>query len=138
MATVESIIPGLLMARLAELVLSPPLPVAWPDVPFTPPAGSYIEATFMPNTNVNLFVGNDATTQHQGILQVTVVSKAGGGIVAPMEIAGQVVAHFAKGIRVSGQGVTVRVSAKPSVARPLQDADRIRVPVTILYDCFAR
>jgi hypothetical protein len=137
-ATVEATIPDLLLAHLGALVLSPALPIAWPNLSFTPPPGEYLEATFMPNTNVNLFVGNDATTQHQGLLQVTVVAKSGLGIVGPNDIAGQIVEHFAKGTRIDGQGFVLSIDEKPSVAPSIQEADRIRVPVTVRWYAFAK
>ncbi|MBK3745294.1 hypothetical protein G3A39_39615, partial [Paraburkholderia aspalathi] len=73
MATVESTIPDLLLLHLGTLILSPVLPVAYPNAPFTKPAGPYLEARFMPNSNVDRFLGDNDTIQYQGILQVTVV-----------------------------------------------------------------
>jgi hypothetical protein len=136
MATVESTIPGLLLVRVAELVLSPALPVSYPDIAFTPPVGPYLEVRHMPNTNINLFIGNDATVQYQGLLQITVVYPAGQGIIKPSEVAGLIASNFAKGTVLRGDGVKVRIYQKPSVASSIQDTDRIRMPVTIPYQVF--
>lgn len=142
MATVESTIPSLLLARVATLVLTPALTVSYPDIAFTPPvdgqgkAKPYLEVRHLPNTNVNLFIGNEATVQYQGLLQITVVYPAGQGIIKPSEIAGLVASHFAKGTVLRDAGVNVRIYQKPSVARSIQDTDRIRVPVTIPYQVF--
>lgn len=142
MATVESTIPSLLLARVAALVLSPALPVAYPDVAFTPPvdaqgkAKPYLEVRHLPNTNVNLFLGDDATVQYQGLFQITVIYPAGQGIPKPFDIAGLVALHFKKGTALRGDGVNVRIYQKPSVARSIQETDRIRVPVTIPYQVF--
>lgn len=135
-ATVEATIPDLLLTHLGALVFSPAMPIAWPNLSFTPPAGEYLEVTFMPNTNVNQFIGNNSKTQHQGLLQVTVVSKSGIGIVGPNEVAGKIVEHFAKGTKIIADGVKVKIDRKPTVAAPMQDADRVRVPVTIRYISF--
>lgn len=136
MATVESTIPDLLLIHLGALVLVPALPVAYPDVPFTSPTAAYLEARYMPNTNVNLFLGNDATVQYRGLLQVTLVYQAGKGIIVPAEIAGRIVSHFAKGTVLRSSGVNVRIYEKPSVAPSLQDANRVRIPITIPYKVF--
>lgn len=131
MATVESIIPGLLMARLAELVVTPPLPVAWPDVAFTPPAGGYLRAQHMPNDTDRLFIGNGEPHRFNGLFQVSVVWPAGQGIVAPLDIAGKIVEHFAEGTAFPIGTGALRIDKRPSVARPLQEADHIQIPVTI-------
>lgn len=142
MATVESTIPSLLLARVAALVLSPALPVAYPDVTFTPPvdaqgkAKPYLEVRHLPNTNVNLFLGDDSTVQYQGLLQITVVHPSAQGIIKPYEIAGLVASHFAKGTLLTSAGIKVRIYQKPSIAGSIQDTDRVRVPVTIPYQVF--
>lgn len=136
MASVESTIPDLLLTHLGKLNLSPKLPVAYPNLPFKPPSGSYLEARFMPNTNVDRFLGDNDTVQYQGLLQVTLVVLSAGGIIDPLKIAAQVAAHFAKGTILQGSGVKVRVYNKPSVASTLQDTDRLRIPITIPYRCF--
>lgn len=136
MATVESTIPSILFARVAELALTPVLPVSYPDIPFTPPVGAYLEVRHLPNSNVNLFIENDATVQYRGLLQITVVYPSGKGIVAPNEVAGKVVDYFGKGTILRSGAVSVRIYEKPSVASSMQDTDRIRIPVTIKYNCF--
>jgi len=137
MATIESTIPSLLFTHMAALVLSPVLPVSYPDNPFTPPAGAYLEVRHLPNSNVNLFVGDDAPVQYRGILQITVVYLSAKGIVAPSEVAGKIVDHFKKGTVLRSGIVAVRIYEKPSVAPSMQDTDRVRIPVTIKYNCFA-
>lgn len=137
MATVESTIPSVLFARVAELALTSVLPVSYPDIPFTPPASAYLEVRHLPNSNVNLFVGDDAPIQYRGLLQITVVYPSGKGIVAPNEVAGKLVDHFKKGTVLRSGATKVRVYEKPSVAPSSQDTDRVRIPVTIKYNCFA-
>lgn len=135
-ATPEGEIPNLLMARLAALTLSPALPVAWEGRDYTPPAGTYLSARYLPNTNQEPFVGNTDPARHLGIFQVTVNVLPDGGIIAPSDIAGAIVDHFAKGTKLSANGVTVHVYEKPSVGSALQDPERIRVPVSIRYQSF--
>lgn len=137
MATVESTIPSLLLARIGALVLSPALPVAYPDIAFTPPTGPYLDVRYLPNSNVNLFIGNNDETQYRGLIQVTVVFPSGRGIPPVMEIAGLVADHFAKGTVLRSGSASVRIYEQPSVAPSMQDTDRVRVPVTIKYHCFS-
>lgn len=137
MATVESTIPSVLFARVAELALTPALPVSYPDIPFIPPANAYLEVRHLPNSNINRFIGNADDTQYRGLLQITVVYPSGKGIVAPNEVAGKIVDHFKKGTVLRSGATTVRVYEKPSVAPSSQDTDRVHVPVTIKYNCFA-
>ncbi len=135
-ATVEATIAELLFARLTSLVLSPVLPVAFPNLQFSPPAGAYLRADFIPNRTDNLGLANEASARHQGILQVTAVYPVNGGIIKPTNTGGLVAAHFAKGTILHESGVKVKVYAKPSVGGPIIEPDKVSVPVTILYRSF--
>ena len=130
----ESIIPELLFQHVAAL--GNDTPVAYPNVPFEPPEGTYLEVRYLPNTNRNFLIGSDDPTHHIGLLQVTVVSPSNVGAIEPQEMAGNVVQHFKKGTRLQKDDVIVEVYSKPSVAPSLQDGNRYRVPVSIQYQCF--
>lgn len=135
-STTEGKIADLLLTHLGTLVLTPALPVAMPNVDFKPSAGTYLEATFLPNSTVNMFRGSTDPNMHQGILQVAVVYKAADGVVKPVDIAGQVVNHFPKGLKITGQGITIRIDERPSITSPIRDDDRLRIPVSVRYKCY--
>jgi Bacteriophage related domain of unknown function len=135
-ATVEATIAELLFARLTSLALSPVLPVAFPDVAFSSPAGPYLRADFIPNRTDNLGLANDAKARHQGILQVMAIYPVNSGIIKPTNTAGLIASHFAKGTILYGSGVKVKVYANSSVGAPMSEPDRVNVPVTILYRSF--
>jgi hypothetical protein len=135
-ATVEATIAELLFARLTSLVLTPVLPVAFPGLAFTSPAGPYLRADFIPNRTDNLGLANDASARHQGILQVMAIYPVGQGVIKPTNTAGLVAAHFAKGTILHGSGVKLKVYAKPSVGAPIVEPDKINVPVTVLWRSF--
>lgn len=93
----------------------------------------YVEVAYMPNRNQNLFVGNAAPTRHLGIMQISVMYPIGEGRIPAIELAGAVAAAFPKGRRLTSNGVTVQIYEQPSVAPPMQEPDRVRVPVSIRY-----
>jgi hypothetical protein len=136
-AGTDAIIMSLLLDRLA--LMTPALPIALPGIPF--PAGgaikpdSYLQATFVPNRTVTRTVG-PGRQQHIGIIQISVWEKAGRGQVKPLETAGRIISHFAKGTSLEGQGVRVKIDRKPWAAPPLQDAAYVQVPVTVEYVSF--
>lgn len=134
---IEARIADALLARLAALSLTPAIPVAYPDIPFTPPAGTYLKAQLIPNTNSNRYVGDDSTTEFRGILQVTVVASSGKGIVAPSEIAAKVADHFERGVPITSGDLVVKITDRPSIAHAMQDTDRVNIPVSINYYAFA-
>lgn len=134
--TFEARLANALLNHVSQLAFTPSIPVAFPGVSFAPPAGTYLEVTLLTNLNVNRGVSNDSTTEHRGILQITVASPSNGGIIAPMGIAGKVVAHFERGTVIYSNDVSLRIEGRPSVAQPLQEADRLRIPVTIPYYAF--
>lgn len=130
--TPEGIIPDLLAARLAALVLSPTLPIAWPNVDFTPPSPpSYLEVTFLPNGSTDRYF--DDGVERIGLFQVSVVSPLKIGVVKANETAGLVAAHFPRGLRLVSGSVVVRISGSPSIAAPIVSTDRLSVPVTVAW-----
>lgn len=134
---VETKIAEALLARLAALVLSPPLPIAWPNLAFTPPAGAYLQADHLQAPTVNLFLSNADPDMHVGLLQVTVVAPLNQGVIGAVEIAGSIANHFGKGTALDHEGLRVRIEDRPSIAPALVDEDRLRVPVTVTYRVFA-
>lgn len=136
--TTEGKIADALLRKLAALTFSPAIRVAYPNIPFTPNGTeAYLEAALIPNENTRVCIGHDDPVQRQGLLQVTVVAPSAGGVIAPMDIAGAVVAHFASGTRIdAGTGIDLEISEQPSVTQ-FRDESALRVPVTIPYRAFA-
>lgn len=111
------------------------LPVAWPEVIYTPEAGP--GGQFKPFMRVELFSnrpaweGLAAGRLDQGILQLTLVWPPGAGIVQPTSVAGQVLANFPQGMRLDAQDVRVKVTSAPWIASPITETDRASYPITI-------
>ena len=137
MPTIETSIWLALKARLETLVLSPVLPVAWPNLSFTKPTTGYLRVTHVPNMNRRLFIGSSDPHQRPGLLQIDVFGKKNENITVAVEVAGKVAAHFSTDIKMTYGGVTVRVTAAPTVSQPMDDDTHVLVPVTVLYECFA-
>ncbi|QIB36881.1 hypothetical protein G3A56_01780 [Rhizobium oryzihabitans] len=129
-----------LIEHLKTLSFSPALQIVMPGVDF-PAAGqtkpdNYLAAFFMPNetTNSELGAGQE---QRRGMLQVSVFWKKGAGHIKPLEAADKIIAHFAKGTTLNADGLKIIIDRKPYAASPLQETDRVQVPVTVRYHCFA-
>lgn len=134
---IEATISEALIKHLADLTLSPALPVSWPNVPFTPPtSGKYLHAHHLRGPTDA--VGISAWNAHQGIFQVDVVHPATGGLIPPTNIADAVAAHFARGTRLANGEIEVRIDQPPQIAAPVTDAPYIRTPVSISYRVFTR
>ncbi len=120
-----------LLARCATLAVgSPPLPVSYPDVPFSPPAdGKYLEVSDF--TNRPAWEGVTTGRVDQGLLQITVVWPKDEGVIKPKAIADAVAAHFPKGLRLTSGAARVKVSAGPWAASPLLGGGETRIPITI-------
>jgi hypothetical protein len=139
---VEAQITEALFERLADLTLSPVLPVSYPDVVF-PAVGqtkpdNYLEAAILRAQTAA--VGLSKWDEHAGILQVTVVTKQfpAGGTKTPTQIADAVAAWFPRGTRLLNGSVQVDVYEKPAIASPIADAPYTRTPVSIRYRTFVR
>lgn len=116
-----------LLARCATLsVGSPALPIAMPEVSFTPPAdGKYLDVRDF--TNNPLWLGLSGGKIAQGLLQVTVVWPPREGVIKPKAAAAVVMAHFPMGLRLAN-GVKL---GEPRDTSALSDDSECRVPVTI-------
>lgn len=135
MPTIETAIWQALRARVAALVLSPALPVAYPNETFIKPLSGYLRVTLLPNTNERLFVGSVEPHRRLGLLQVDVFAKKNQNVAVAIEIAGKVAAWFPADLRMAFDPVTVRVTAAPSVAQPIDDDTHLMVPVTVPWRC---
>lgn len=136
----DAIILAAMLAHLEQLTFSPALQIAMPGIDF-PASGqtkpdNYLSVFFMPNetTNSELGAGQE---QHRGMIQVSVFWKKGVGHIKPMEAADKIIAHFAKGTTLYSGGLKIIIDRKPYAASPLQETDRVQVPVTVRYHAFA-
>lgn len=135
---IEGKIAEALLQRLAALVLSPALPVAYPDIVFppvgTPQPTTWLEAAFM--RAATAAVGVSKWNEHPGILQVTVVAKQGAGAIASANVADQIADWFKRGTRLVDGGVQIDVYAPPQIASSYADDPYTRTPVSIRYRVF--
>ncbi|MDE3829516.1 hypothetical protein CN157_26005 [Sinorhizobium meliloti] len=114
------------------------LPVAAPNVVF-PAAGQplppkYLRLGFLPNQTRQITLGNDPQ-QKRGLFQVSVVWPVGQGIIGALDVADQVIDHF-KNQSLFASGVKITISSEPWAAGPLQEGERVQIPVTIPYIAF--
>lgn len=128
-----------LITRLQALVFTPALQIAGPNVPF-PAAGqtkpaNYLEVTYLPNRTTTRTVG-PGKQQHRGIMQVTVHYSSGTGIINPLQIADQIIAHFPKDLVLYQSGVRVKIWRKPYAIPMAPESGSLMVPVTIEYESF--
>jgi hypothetical protein len=134
----ESEIFAALMTKLAAFTASPVLPVSYPNVSFTPPANQrYIRAQFVPNTTNRVLIDTDGPHQHLGFLQVSVYWTKGQGEAGPRAVAAAIADHFPADLRLTSGGVSVRITARPSVRDLIIEDAAVQVPVLIPYECWA-
>ena len=111
-------------------VLSPPLPVAWPNLPFTPPnSGLWLEVSWFPNGSspVGLAFADDDWLQGFGQVAVCFPSKS--GLTAGEEMADAIIAGIPRGTRFA----SALVYRSPSKMNPIQEPNRVTIPVTIMW-----
>lgn len=137
--TLTAAIPDALLTHLIAFAASPEIGLALPGRVFVPIDGEpYLEAVYLPNRTDTRAIGDNDAQDHQGLLQVSVMWPSDDdGLIPALDLAGQVINHFAKGTRLSSDGVLVRIERKGWVAPHLQEPDRLRVPVTIPYRVLA-
>lgn len=136
----DAIILASLLDRLIALQFSPALAIAFPDIQF-PASGQtkpsdYLAVTFLPNVTGDYDIA-DGSQQHRGILQVSVFYQSGTGLIKPLDIAGEIITHFAKGTTLFKDGLKIVIDRKPYSSPPIQDTDRMQIPVSISYHAFS-
>ncbi len=122
---------------LSDLDGDPPL--AWPNTPFTPPAGPYIEIQHFPNSVGRRFLKGTDPHLRQGILQLTVVTPLNGGPSVATGLAGAVAEHFPADLNLFEGAIKVRIQKAPDVLPGDKTEDDVSwaTPVSIRYECWA-
>lgn len=136
----ESMIMEALLVRLRALVLSPVLPVAWPDQPFTKPADRrYLRVQLMPSSPVRMTIDSDGPHQHLGIFQLTLVRDILQGELSARQEAGVIASWFAADTRMVFGSVIVRSTKRPAVADSYLDVkvtSELLTPVSVEYEAY--
>jgi hypothetical protein len=114
------------------------LPIAGPNVTF-PAAGQtkppkFLKLDFLPNRTRQITLGDDPQ-QKVGILQVSVMWPIGNGLTDALDVVGQIIDRF-KNQTLFASGVKITISSEPWAASPIQDVDRLNVPISIPYIAF--
>lgn len=134
----ESDIMAALFGRVASFVASPALPIAWPNVVFTPPANQrYLRVQFVPNVANRLFLGSAEPHQLLGLLQLSVYGSKGSGEATTRALAASVAAHFPADLELSTGGTTVRVTKRAEVRDMLVEDAAIQIPLIVSWEAFA-
>jgi hypothetical protein len=137
MSTIEEKIEAALFARVASLDLTPALLVAWPNVPFTPPATAYLQVLHFPNRNTRIFLNGSDPHYRQGILQLTVAAPLNAGTVTATGLVGDIAEHFPADLALYSAGIKIKIQAAPRVW-PADKTDAWwNVQVDVPYECFA-
>lgn len=135
--TIEGSIEAALFTRVASLVLSTAMPVAWPNLSFEPILTGYLMVTHLPNGNRRMFIGSGEPHQRLGLLQVSVFAPKNKGPTPATEMAGKVAEHFPCDLKLVSGDVSLRITKAPDVIQAMANDPFWHVPVRISYECWA-
>jgi hypothetical protein len=136
--TTEGRIAEALFTRLQALVLSPALPVAYPDKNFdNPSTGMWLEAALFETPTTEIALGSNGSNSFTGFMQVTVVARENSGMIAAKDVAGQIINWFKRGTRMFTAGVKVEIVRPAYVSSTTRDEPYTRTPITIRYQAYA-
>lgn len=111
----------LLESRVAIIAESLGLPIAWPNIAFTPPDDApYGRVYVLPAQTVGQDLEGQLRT-YQGILQLNIIAPAGGGVTLARGLAKSVADAFPEGIPLVDGDLTVYINGPPQVRQPIQD-----------------
>lgn len=137
--TVEGRIERILFASVAALQIEGEPPLAWPNVPFTPPSPSstYVRVQHLRNTTTRMFAKGSDPHLRQGILQLTVVTPLALGPTSALGLAASIASQYAADLALHEDAIKVRVQSAPDVATPEKTDVSHDVRVDVRYEAFA-
>ncbi|MEQ6281183.1 phage tail terminator-like protein [Kluyvera huaxiensis] len=111
----------LLESRVAVICSSLGLPVAWPNIPFTPPDNApYGRVYVLPAQTVGQDLAGEMRT-YQGILQLNIIAPTGSGVTQARGLAKSVSDAFPEGLALVDGDLAVYINGPPQVRQPIQD-----------------
>lgn len=123
----------LLESRVAIIAESLGLPIAWPNIAFTPPDDApYGRVYVLPAQTVGQDLEGQLRT-YQGILQVNIITPAGSGVSQARGLAQSVADAFPEGLPLVDGDLTVYINGPPQVRQPIQGNIDITHPVSMQY-----
>ena len=122
-----------LATRLGKWADAEGIPVAWENVPFTPPSdGLYLAVHDMPATPRTVDLGLRCRI-YSGVYQINVVAPAGTGRADVVTLADSVAELFPEGQEIEGRGFTCWIDQTPGVFRGITTSVSYTVPVSLNY-----
>lgn len=123
----------LLESRVAIICSSLGLPVAWPNLPFTPPDSSpYGRVYVLPAQTFGQDLEGQLRT-YQGILQLNIIAPAGSGVTQARGLAKSLSDAFPEGLPLVNGDLTVYINGPPQVRQPIQDDVNQTTPISMQY-----
>ncbi|MFY7431717.1 phage tail terminator-like protein [Enterobacter cloacae complex sp. IR5441] len=111
----------LLESRVAIIAESLGLPIAWPNIAFTPPDDApYGRVYVLPAQTVGQDLEGQLRT-YQGILQLNIIAPAGSGVTLARGLTKSVADAFPEGLPLVDGNLTVYINGQPQVRQPIQD-----------------
>lgn len=139
MPSIETSIWLALKARVEALVLTPALPIAWPNLSFDMGLAQYLRVTHIPNFNRRRLIGSADAHQRRGLLQIDHFAKLNQNVAISDEVAGQIAAWFPVDKELSYGAAAVRIYEAPQVVQGMKNdaGTHWMTPVTIPYETWA-
>lgn len=130
----DAIIRAAFETRLAAWAAAqvPPIPVAYENAPFTPPAGRYARCFLMPAPAASETL-NGEHRRRMGVFQVSLCMPIGTGPAAGAALAASLDAVFPMTGPMTQGGLRIFILSPMAIAPAIQEPDRYVVPVSCTY-----
>lgn len=128
----QKLIRQLYEQRLATWAATKSLPVAWQNVPFTPPAGTYLRAFLLPADTDSIDLAG-AHRGYAGVFQVNIVAPEGQGSGAADTLADELDELFPNNLPLNSGAFGVQTITPCSAGPAIQDGTRYAIPVWFRY-----
>ena len=119
--------------------MTPVMSISWENINFTPTNGvPYLETWLLPISTQPVTLGPAYWEEFSGIFQVTCVYPSGRGANDAKTKAAAIKTRFKRGTSFTYNTLTIKIKqAYPESGYYSEDGSWYRVPISIVYSCFA-
>ena len=128
----NKLIRSLLQSRLNAWATAKPIPVAWDNVKFMPPTGSYIRASLLPADTQSIDL-EGAHRGYMGLFQLSVHVPLGSGPNAAETLTDELSALFPMALRLESGSFWVQITSPCSAYPGIPGDTHYMVPVRFRY-----
>jgi len=118
------------------------LSIALPNTSFEMPRDvsgnfeEFIRVHHMPNRTLRPFIASNSPHHYRGMIQLDLMARLNEDVAGAIDRAAQIAAFFPADLRLTFEGVSVRIMSRPTVGADQAQDTHLLVPVSVEYEAY--